>query len=89
MNQVITIQFSADEFKQYIKDAIAEALPQPPPKLYPTSEAAKFLGITTVTLHTWKQSGKVKALRVGNNLRFEQTELDRLIQEVPRLKNRL
>ncbi len=87
MQGTILTQFSVDELKSLIVEAIQETLPPPPEKLLSTSEASKYLGITTVTLHAWKKSGKVKAQRLGNALRFKLTELDHLIKEVPRLSN--
>lgn len=80
MEGTILTQFSADELKALIIEAIKETLPKPPEKLYSTFEDANYVGVTTVTLHAWKQSGKIKCLRIGNRLKFEQSELDRLIR---------
>lgn len=87
MNGTILTQFTAEQLKTLFAEAIRETLPKPTEKRFTTSEASNYLGVSTVTLHTWKKKSKVKCFRMGNRLMFEQSELDRLIREVPRLKN--
>lgn len=42
------------------------------------SEAAKQLGITTMTLHRWCHNGKITAVKVGAYRAIPKSEVDRL-----------
>lgn len=49
-------------------------------------QAAEFLGTSRPTLYRWLRDGKLKALKVGRQWRFEQSELDRFLRgEAPRI----
>jgi excisionase family DNA binding protein len=56
------------------------APPQPPiqsdsDELLTSKQSAKLYGISLVTLHKWKISGKVKFYRIGSRIRFKRSEL--------------
>lgn len=55
------------------------------PKLYPVRHACKMLGISYPTLKQWIYKGKIKTVRTqGGHHRIPETEIDRLLPDVPR-----
>lgn len=58
---------------------------RPRPKLYPVRDACKVLGISYPTLKQWIYKGKIKTVKTqGGHHRIPETEVDRLLPEVPR-----
>jgi excisionase family DNA binding protein len=50
-------------------------------KLYSLKEIALLLGVTYNTVYNLIQAGKIKAVKIGRNLRISQEEVDRLVEE--------
>ena len=55
------------------------------PKLYPVRDACKVLGISYPTLKQWIYKGKIKTVKTqGGHHRIPESEVDRLLPELPR-----
>ncbi|HZE98901.1 MAG TPA: helix-turn-helix domain-containing protein [Planctomycetota bacterium] len=52
-------------------------------KLLGSEEAQEKLGISRPTLYLWVRQGKLKPQRAGRALRFEETEIERLLGQGP------
>ena len=49
-------------------------------KILSISEAAKYIGVFTLTLRNWEKKGKIKAFRtLGGHRRFRQSDLDHIV----------
>jgi excisionase family DNA binding protein len=46
-----------------------------PEKLLTRKEVAELLNVSCVTLHDWTKKGIVKAYRIGNRIRYKETEI--------------
>ena len=55
------------------------------PKLYAVRDACKVLGISYPTLKQWIYKGKIKSVKTqGGHHRIPESEVDRLLPELPR-----
>lgn len=45
-----------------------------------SKEAAKFLGVSQVTLHKWKSIGMVKSYSIGTRIRYRQSDLEKALK---------
>ncbi|HLY09904.1 MAG TPA: helix-turn-helix domain-containing protein [Planctomycetota bacterium] len=54
-------------------------------RLVGSEEAQERLGISRPTLYLWVRQGKLKPQRAGRSLRFDETEIERLLGQHPRL----
>lgn len=86
MEKGIIIQLSAEEFKQIISDVVRETIdekmPQfiPEPKKYLTrQEVAEKFHVTLPTIHSWINSGKIKAFKMGRRTLFELAMLENAV----------
>lgn len=46
--------------------------------LYTTDEACKILKCSKPTLHRWKKEGIIPHVRIGNNIRYRKSDLEKL-----------
>jgi hypothetical protein len=93
MINLILYSLEPDELKQLISDAVLQAVdktnPQQPEKedqLIKLSEASKLLGVSKVTIHTWKRIGLIPFYRISNKIYFKKNEL---IQSLKKAKKGL
>lgn len=49
-------------------------------RLLTTNEACEFLRCSKPTLHRWKKNGTIPFIRIGSNIRYKQTDLEKLIE---------
>ena len=49
-------------------------------KLYKVQEVAVILNISVATVRYWVFNKKIKYLKIGNSVRIQQSELDRLMK---------
>ena len=64
-----------------------QSQPQPPSeKLITRDETAKLLGVSIVTVHNWIKSGILTAYRVGNKVRFKESEVFASLQAINQKK---
>lgn len=53
-------------------------------RLYTSKETAKMLRVTPVTLHRWKSEGLIPHIRIGNNIRYKETDIEKMLQQKSR-----
>ncbi len=46
--------------------------------LYTTDEACKILKCSKPTLHRWKKEGIIPHVRIGSNIRYKKSDLEKL-----------
>lgn len=54
----------------------------PVERLITRDETAKLLGVSLVTLHSWIKSGILVAYRIGNKVRFKESEVYDSLQKI-------
>lgn len=85
---VIQIQgINAETLIGKIKEIVKNAIPQPQPqtttdKLLTRKEVCKLLQISLVTVHNWTKQGILNPYRIGNKLRFKESEVLEALQSV-------
>lgn len=89
MSQTFIEIHTIDVLRQYINDAVKEAvssmIPVPVEKadnpLLTKKEAAKYLGVSIVTMSKYVKEGQVKAVTIsGSRQRFWQEDLDKSVK---------
>ena len=83
---------SATELIEHIKEVVKELIPvqQPQPKedKYLTrKEVCDLLKISVVTVHNWTKKGILNPLKIGNRLRFKESDVLNSLQSVNINKN--
>lgn len=78
---------SADTLLGQIKKAVKELLPQPQPqtttdRLLTRKEVCGILQVSLVTVHNWTKAGILNPYRIGNKLRFKESEVLGALQSV-------
>ena len=74
------------ELKELIAEVLKEALPDilatmplptppEPDKLHTIQAAAVFFGVSTTTIHSWKNQGILPYLKIGSRIRFKHSDL--------------
>ena len=49
-------------------------------RLLDPQQAADLLGLRKATLYAWSYKRKIPSIRIGNRLRFRQSDLERLVR---------
>jgi excisionase family DNA binding protein len=82
MENVILLKES--ELRRIIADVMAEK-PQeektPEEQLLTTNEACEFLRCSKPTLHRWKKEGIVPHIRIGANIRYRKSDLQKIAEK--------
>ncbi len=65
---------------QEIKEATTEQYPQN--KLLTRKEVSDYLKISIMTVHNWTRNGILTAYRIGNKLRYKQSEIDTALNTI-------
>lgn len=83
MEQNIIIRLSAEELRQLIEQTVSNLFDNkiltilPEQKKYLTrQEVAERFHVTLATIHTWINTGKIKALKIGRRTLFDQAEVE-------------
>ncbi|MGJ1191816.1 helix-turn-helix domain-containing protein [Sphingobacterium siyangense] len=74
-----------DNLENQIKALQAQPQPQSE-KLITRDDTAKLLGVSIVTVHNWVKSGILTAYRVGNKVRFKESEVFNSLQAINQKK---
>jgi len=76
-----------DDIKKIVNDIINELKigekpieERPPERLLTTNEACELLRCSKPTLHRWKRAGIIPFVRIGSNIRYKQSDLEKLIE---------
>jgi excisionase family DNA binding protein len=78
---------SAETLIGQIKEVLKDLLPKPQPqtqtdKLLTRKEVCTLLQISLVTVHNWTKQGILNPYRIGNKLRFKESEVLEALQSV-------
>lgn len=79
-NPLILTSISVDELKEIIRSCLPEsrsnATTDKEDSIFLTiKEAAEFLKVSEISIHTWKKSKGLKYYRVGRRIRFKKQDL--------------
>jgi len=55
-------------------------------RLRTRKEVGGILGISLPTLHTWTKEGTIKAVRIGNSVRYKMEDIEQALQQVKSIK---
>ena len=81
--QGINAETLIGQIKEIVKNAISQPQPQPQTeKLLTRKEVCKMLQISLVTCHNWTKQGILNPYRIGNKLRFKESEVLEALQSV-------
>lgn len=77
------------EVRQLVVDEMAKRTAQVHPaepeekteRLFTTKEACAFLRCSKPTLHRWKKEGIVPHIRIGTNIRYKESDLNKLTKK--------
>ena len=81
MDKVILSPYTLDELATAVAAKIKSDMPaaaEPAPaddEMITAKEVAKLLGVSLVSIHTWKKDGKLKFYRYGSRIRFKKSEV--------------
>jgi excisionase family DNA binding protein len=81
MDKVILSQFSLDELATAVAAKIKADVPAVPAsspmdeELMTAKEVSKLLGVSLVSISTWKKDGKLKFYQYGSRIRFKKSEV--------------
>ncbi len=88
MQQIITIQMTAEEFKEKIKESVKEVITEvvqsqhiqnqkeeKSEQLISIPEAAVLLKVTKATIWNYRKQGKIKERKIGRRVLFVTDEL--------------
>lgn len=91
MENLIFHTLQPDDLKTLIKDSVFEALGdnvKPPPEkqdqLIKLNEACRLLGVSSVTIHTWKKAGLIPFYRISNKIYFKKDEIIQSLKKTNR-----
>ncbi|AMA50439.1 hypothetical protein AWN65_13710 [Flavobacterium covae] len=70
-----------DSLESQIKELKQQSQPTSE-RLITRDETAKILGVSIVTIHNWVKSNVLKAYRVGNKIRFKESEVFNALQSI-------
>jgi len=86
MNDILLSSIPLKDFEALIRDCMKSEFqkynPAPPQEeeLITSTEAAKILGVSKVTLHFWKKEGRIKFYKIGTRIRFKKSEVWEALQ---------
>ena len=82
MEEIIMTKISYKQLKELISQCVKKCLQkhliQPPPEddtLLKIDAITKYLGVSKVTIHTWKKQGKIPFHRMGRKVYFKKSEI--------------
>lgn len=70
-----------DSLEKQIKELKSQQQPVPD-RLISREETAQMLGVSIVTVHNWVKSKVLKAYKVGNKVRFKESEVLSSLQQM-------
>lgn len=64
-----------EEFERVVTKLSKRLNPIPPETYLTRIEAAKFLGVSLMTIHNWSKLGIIHPMKIGTRIRFKKSEL--------------
>lgn len=86
MQKQILISIPLKDFKKIVEETIEAKIIQIVDhnkfeKLLSTEEVTKLLGVTRVTLFTWRKKGLIKSYKIENRVYFKWSEIIESLEE--------
>ncbi len=85
MNMDNILILNKNDLRELLKEMIPEQPKQTAPAkvndeevLFTTDEACKILKCSKPTLHRWKKEGIIPFVRIGSNIRYKKSDLEKL-----------
>lgn len=92
MQESILIQISPDTLRSMISEAVGQAVDKvraiTQPKYLTRKEVAEMYSVTLPTVHSWVNSGKLHAVKIGGRTLFSAEEVNRATENIPLLKKK-
>ena len=81
---VISIQMTPEQFERIEKmfDLIAERTKPKEEKFLTIKQVAELLGVTEPTLWRWNKEGILKRVKVGNKVRYKESDVNKVLEEM-------
>lgn len=93
MTQKISTEFTIDEFKTVIQDAVKMEIeklklnkPETPTEYITRKDAKEILGISLPTLNDWSKRGIIPSYRIASRVRYKREEVLNSVTKVHSLK---
>lgn len=93
MTQKISTEFTLDEFKTVIQDAVKMEIeklnlikPENPTEYITRKDAKEILGISLPTLNDWSKRGIIPSYRIASRVRYKRAEVLNSVTKVHSLK---
>ena len=78
-HQILLNGITVDELIARLKTELTPAAPavvnETTADFLTAKQVSKMLGVSLVTVHTWKKAGKLKFHRFGTRIRFQKSEI--------------
>ena len=82
-----------NDLKEIIKEVVTGALKDSSKvlqsdsnKLYTRQEVADLLGLSLPTVHTYTQEGIIKGYRLGTQIRYKHSDVEKALKEIEVIK---
>ena len=80
----VSLTITALDLKEWMLELIEEqkksSTPAPPEKYFTAQETADKLGVDVSTLWRWDKSGYLKKIKVGNKIRYRESDVVKLME---------
>lgn len=86
-NRILVYEVDPEEFKKEILDGVERLLtefsknftPKEPVVWLSRKDLSELLGISLPTIHQWGKQGILKPYKIGNRVRYKQTDIERTL----------
>ena len=80
-------QLNADDLKQCIQEIVDENIARyfskpKEEKFLTIKQVAELLGVTEPTLWRWNKEGVLKRVKVGNKVRYKESDVNKVLEEM-------
>lgn len=77
---------SESDLKKIVADVISELKKREPSeekeeKLFTSNEACQILRCSKPTLHRWKKEGIIPCVRIGTNIRYRESDIQKILSK--------
>lgn len=84
MNESLLVQMSAEELRILLAETVKEVIERVAVKekrYYSREEVAEKFKVSLPTVHSWVNSGRITALKIGGRTLFDADEVDNAAEE--------
>ena len=81
---VIQVQMTQEQFESIEKmfDLLSEYTKPKEEKFLTIKQVAELLGVTEPTLWRWNKEGVLKRVKVGNKVRYKESDVNKVLEEM-------